>query len=235
MTVSAWIKQAGSPGNFSYVVAKGANGCIAASYGLYSGPNGGLEFYVSQGHGSVYARSPDAGQGVWNGQWHLAVGTYDGSTVRLYIDGVEVGTGTPWAGSLEYLLPNSNDFYIGNYPGCSDHEFLGAIDDVMVWNQTLGATAIAGLLPPSGNPPTQPTSPTGGGGTQGSGGTHATTGGRDRDRDRERERERNLEQVHGHGALDLRREALQPERHRRHARPRGPRRHVRAVAHLHRI
>ena len=177
VTVSAWIKQAGSPGNFSYVVAKGANGCIAASYGLYSGPNGGLEFYVSQGHGSVYARSPDAGQGVWNGQWHLAVGTYDGSTVRLYIDGVEVGTGTPWAGSLEYLLPNSNDFYIGNYPGCSDHEFLGAIDDVMVWNQTLGATAIAGLLPPSGNPPTQPTSPTGGGGTQGSGGTHATTGG----------------------------------------------------------
>ena len=177
VTVSAWIKHAGSPGNFSYVLAKGANGCIAASYGLYSGPDGGLEFYVSQGHGSVYARSPDAGQHVWNGQWHLAVGTYDGSTVRLYIDGVEVGTGTPWAGSLEYLLPNSNDFYIGNYPGCSDHEFLGAIDDVMVWNRTLGPTDIAGLLPPSGTPPTQPTSPTGGGGTQGSGGTPTTTTG----------------------------------------------------------
>ena len=177
VTVSAWIKHAGSPGSFSYVVAKGANGCIAASYGLYTGPDGGLEFYVSQSHGSVYARSADAGQHVWDGQWHLAVGTYDGSTVRLYIDGVEVGSGTPWAGSLEYLLPSSNDFYIGNYPGCADHEFLGAIDDVMVWNRTLGTTDIAALLPPTGTPPSQPTSPSGGGsGAQGSGGTHTTGG-----------------------------------------------------------
>jgi hypothetical protein len=175
VTVSAWIKQAGSPGDYRYIVAKGANGCIAASYGLYSGPNGGLEFYVSQHHGSVYARSPDAGQRVWDGNWHLAVGTYDGSTVQLYVDGIEVGTGTSWPGSLEYLLPNSNDFYIGNYPGCADHEFLGAIDDVMVWNRTLGAGEIGGLLQPGGNSSTQPTSPTGGGtpggGTPGGGGT----------------------------------------------------------------
>jgi hypothetical protein len=191
VTVSAWVKQAGSPGAFRYVVAKGANGCIAASYGLYSGPDGGLEFYVSQDHGSIYARSPDAGQGVWDGKWHLAVGTYDGSTIRLYLDGVEVGTGTPWTGSLEYLLPNSNDFYIGNYPGCADHEFLGGIDDVAVWNRTLGTAEIGGLLQP-GDPAGQPTSPSGGGGgnqgggnqgggnqsggNQGGGTTHTTGG-----------------------------------------------------------
>ena len=122
MTVSAWIKHAGSPGNYRYVVAKGANGCIAASYGLYSGPNGGLEFYVSQGHGSVYARSPDAGQHVWDGQWHLAVGTYDGSTVRLYIDGGRGRVRDPMGRARSNTCcPNSNDFYIGNYPGCSDH------------------------------------------------------------------------------------------------------------------
>jgi hypothetical protein len=181
VTVSAWIKQAGSPGAFRYVVAKGANGCTAASYGLYSGPNGGLEFYVSQGRGSIYARSPDAGQRAWDGNWHLAVGTYDGSTIRLYLDGVQVGSGTPWSGSLEYLLPNSNDFYIGNYPGCADHEFLGAIDDVAVWNRTLGADEIGGLLPPT-EPTVPPTSPSGGGGgtqgggTQGGGNTHTTGG-----------------------------------------------------------
>jgi Concanavalin A-like lectin/glucanases superfamily len=169
VTVTAWIKRAGSPGTFRYVVAKGANGCIAASYGLYSGPDGGLEFYVSHGKGSIYARSPDAGQRAWDGNWHLAVGTYDGSTVRLYLDGVEVGTGTPWPGSLEYLLPSSNDFYIGDYPGCADHEFLGTIDDVAVWNRTLDAGEIGGLLPP-GEPTGQPTSPSGGGGGGGGGG-----------------------------------------------------------------
>jgi len=184
VTVSAWIKQAGSPGDYRYIVAKGANGCIAASYGLYSGPDGGLDFYVSQHHGSVYARSPDAGQRVWNGNWHLAVGTYDGSTIQLYVDGVQVGVGTSWPGSLEYLLPDSNDFYIGNYPGCADHEFLGAVDDVIVWDRTLGAGEIGGLLQPGGSS-SQPTSPSGGGnqagGTQGSGtqggGATPTTGG----------------------------------------------------------
>jgi hypothetical protein len=175
VTVSAWIKQAGNPGSFRYVLAKGANSCIAASYGLYTGPDGGLQFYVSQGHGSVYARSPDAGRQIWDGNWHLAVGTFDGSTIRLYVDGVEVGSGTPWVGTLEYLLPDSNDFYIGNYPGCSDHEFLGAIDDVRVWSQTLGAAEIGGLLPSGGNPPSQTTPPTAGG-TTGSGGTQNTGG-----------------------------------------------------------
>ncbi len=175
VTVSAWVNHAGSPGAYRYVLAKGANGCIAASYGLYSGPDGGLQFYVSQTHGAVYARSPDAGQGIWDGGWHLVVGTYDGTTVRLYVDGAQVGSGTPWHGSLEYLLPNSNDFYIGNYPGCTDHEFQGAIDDAKVWSRTLSASDVAGLIPSAGNPPAQPTPPSGGGSTD-TGGSHNTGG-----------------------------------------------------------
>jgi hypothetical protein len=176
LTVSAWIKAAGSPGNFRYVLAKGANNCSAASYGLYSGPTGGLEFYVSHGAGTIYTRSPDAGVGVWNGQWHLAVGTYDGSTIRLYVDGAQVGSGTAWPGSLQYLLPNSNDFFIGNYPGCSERDFAGAIDDVMVWNRVLSGGEIAGLLQPATDPPTQ-TGPSSGGGQTGSGGGGSTSPG----------------------------------------------------------
>ena len=168
VTVSAWVRSARSPGAFRYIVAKGANGCIAASYGLYSGPSGGLQFYVSKGRGSTFARSRDAGQTTWDGQWHLAVGTYDGTTIRLYIDGNQVGSGTAWSGSLEYLLPDSNDFYIGNYPGCSDHNFLGDIDDVMVWGRALAVSDIQALL--SGGGPTTPTPPSGGGGGNGGGG-----------------------------------------------------------------
>ncbi|MGZ4177879.1 MAG: LamG domain-containing protein [Solirubrobacteraceae bacterium] len=166
ITVSAWVKHAGSPGTYRYIVAKGGNGCIAASYGLYSGPSGGLQFYVSQHHGSVYARSPDAGQGIWDGNWHLAVGTYDGTTIRLYVDGVEVGSGTAWTGALEYLLPSSNDFYIGNYPSCQDHWFAGAIDDVMVWGRALSASEISAMVPGSSNPtgPNPPSTPGAGGG-----------------------------------------------------------------------
>jgi hypothetical protein len=146
VTVSAWVQQQGTPGNYRYIVAKGATGCIAASYGLYSGPNGGLEFYVSKTRGTTFARSPDAGDGVWDGAWHLAVGTYDGSTIRLYVDGAEVGSGTAYPGSLEYLLHDSNDLFIGNYPGCSAHEFLGVIDDVTVWNRALPQAEVQALM-----------------------------------------------------------------------------------------
>ena len=31
-------------------------------------------------------------------QWHHIAGTYDGKTVRLFVDGCEVGTGTPFSG-----------------------------------------------------------------------------------------------------------------------------------------
>ena len=47
VTVSAWVRRSGSPGAFRYLVAKGATGCLAASYGLYTGPDGGLMFYVA--------------------------------------------------------------------------------------------------------------------------------------------------------------------------------------------
>jgi Concanavalin A-like lectin/glucanases superfamily len=146
VTVSAWFKRQGSPGDYKYIVAKGATGCIAASYGVYSGPNGGLQFYVSRGRGVVYARSPDAGTRVWDGNWHSVVGTFDGSMIRLFVDGVEVGSGTSYPGSLEYLLPESNDLFIGDYPGCQTHEFVGVIDDVMVWNRTLSTAEIKALM-----------------------------------------------------------------------------------------
>ncbi len=133
VTVSAWVKATGSPGPFRYVVAKGATGCIAASYAIYSGSNGGLAFYVSKSRGRSYTLSPDAGTDVWDGHWHMVVGTFDGSSVRLFVDGTQIGTGSPHAGQIEYLLPDSNDLYIGDYPGCQEHSFLGTIDEVQVF------------------------------------------------------------------------------------------------------
>ena len=251
VTVSAWVKQTGTPGDYRYVLAKGANGCVAASYGLYTGPGGGLEFYVAQGRGSIYARSPDAGQSIWDGTWHLAVGTYDGSTIRLYVDGSQVGSGTAWSGNLEYLLPNSNDFYIGNYPGCSDHEFRGAVDDVMVWNRVLGASEIRGLEP-AGDPPGQTSPPSGGGGSQGAGGGGTSgaggsggSGGSGARRHRRQwwrrrhwriarhGRNRNRHQCQGAGAVGPWGEAVDRHGRDRHQRSPGLRRPARGVAHLH--
>jgi hypothetical protein len=167
VTVSAWVRHAGSPGAYRYILAKGATGCTAAAYGLYTGPGGGLEFYVSKDRGTAYARSVDAGTRVWDGSWHLVVGTFDGDVIRLYVDGTEIGTGVSYPGPLVYRLPDSNDLYIGNYPGCQEHEFHGVIDDVTVWSGALTPSQVRHLLPTpggSGSPPAASSSPGSGGG-----------------------------------------------------------------------
>jgi hypothetical protein len=142
VTVSAWVNSATSPGNFKYIVAKGAQGCLAASYGLYTGANGGLEFYVASNGGMSWTISPDAGSGVWDGSWHSVIGTFDGSTVRLYVDGKEVGSGTADTNAIPYNLSNGNDLLVGNYGGCSGLGFSGKIDEVKVFNRALGAQEI---------------------------------------------------------------------------------------------
>ena len=142
VTVSAWIRSVASPGDYRYIVAKGASHCTTASYGLYSGPQGGLIFYVSKNHGTAFVRSSDAGTGVWDGNWHLAVGTFDGSFVRLYIDGRAIGHGTRHRGQLEYQFENSNDLFIGDYPACQPATFDGDIDEVSIWRVPLTAAQI---------------------------------------------------------------------------------------------
>lgn len=133
--VAALVRAAGTPGAYRYIVSKGALACQAASYGLYTGPDGGLSFYVSDG--STYSRSPDAGAGVWDGRWHLAVGSYDGETVRLRVDGEEVGSGTPTSVDIGYGLPDSERLYIGNYGGpcATTLGFIGDIDAAGLWNR----------------------------------------------------------------------------------------------------
>lgn len=139
-SVSAWVKSTGPRAQFQYIIAKGASSCMAASYGLYTGSSGGLEFYVSQYDGFSFVDSPDAGPSVWDGNWHFVVGTYDGSTVRLYVDGNQVSTGNSESGPIGYNLTNGNDLFIGHYDGCTAHDFVGTIDEPTVWSTALTAS-----------------------------------------------------------------------------------------------
>ena len=52
------MRAEGSPGRWRYIVARGAQDCLAGSYGLYSGEAGGLAFYVFDG--DRYVLSPTA-------------------------------------------------------------------------------------------------------------------------------------------------------------------------------
>ena len=100
-------------GDLRYLASKGSLACDTASYGLYTGADGGLVFYVSDGSSATL--SSDAGSAIWDGRWHVVVGAYDGTSVRLWVDGRQVGTAVPAAITIGYELPDSQDFLLGDY------------------------------------------------------------------------------------------------------------------------
>ena len=135
VSVGAWVK-ATSPGSARYIVSKLYDGG-QASYALYSG-GGGLMFYVTIG-GIVW--SPIAPGSLWDGQFHYAVGTYDGTAVRLFVDGVEIDAGTPASGAIAHAGRN---LYLGSFDG-SSLDWPGAVDEVEIYNRALTAGEIAAI------------------------------------------------------------------------------------------
>ena len=100
-------------------------------------------------------RAP-AGSVVAGGVYHV-VGTYDGANVRLYVDGVQVASGS-LAGVLEQSL---GGMHIGSWDGASEF-FDGTIDEAAVYPSVLSAERIAAHfavsgahaeVPPASDPP----------------------------------------------------------------------------------
>jgi len=151
ITVDAWVNSPSSPGLARYVVSKGGLGDLESSYALYTGASGGLQFYVFDG--TVVTLSPDAGAGIWDGKWHHVAGTYDQTAVRLFLDGAEVGTGTPATTPIAYDLTATiatNDLFIGDYnpfcTSCLPHAFTGEVDEVELFGRALPQERIAHIF-----------------------------------------------------------------------------------------
>jgi hypothetical protein len=144
VTATAWVRADFSPGTFQHILSKGAAACDGASYAFSTGGNGGVTFYVSDGVN--FSLSPAADATIWDGEWHLVVGTFDGTTVRLYVDGVEVGSGSPAPFAINYSLPDNDKFYIGAYRGTCELRFAGDVDEVQIYGRALAPAEILGLF-----------------------------------------------------------------------------------------
>ncbi|MCH7605073.1 hypothetical protein IID24_03750 [Patescibacteria group bacterium] len=76
---------------------------------------------------------------VVNGKWQHLVGRYDGSTLKAYVNGVEVDSLLA-SGNID---PSTKDLFIGRRDG--SRRFTGKIDDVRIYNRALSNTEIQDL------------------------------------------------------------------------------------------
>jgi len=89
--------------------------------------------------------------------WYHAAATYDGTTMRLYLNGTEVGS-VAKSGSISRGRNSSVD--LGRSPDGSNY-LSGAIDDVRIYSSALTAAevaALAGTAPSTPTPGNQPPS-----------------------------------------------------------------------------
>jgi hypothetical protein len=147
MTVQAWVRSRG-PGNYKYIVAKTFSGGIG-SYAIYTGGGGGAIFYIwLQGSPDTLILSPDAGNTIWDGNWHQLTGVYDGEFVRIYVDGQQVGGGTDTltGGSIEYSNGRTakGDLIIGDFSSPPTGSLFGGdIDEIKLFDHSLGDADVA--------------------------------------------------------------------------------------------
>jgi tetratricopeptide (TPR) repeat protein len=134
ITLSLWVKTNDS-GNSedNEWVSKGDH-----TYAIKHKSNNNIEFFIYDGDWYTAWYAVDSS---FNGVWHHVAGTYDGSALKLYVDGMLQAT-TAHVGSIE---TGTNNLYLGENSEATGRFYAGAMDDVRIYNYALSESDIAGL------------------------------------------------------------------------------------------
>ena len=82
---------------------------------------------------------------IQNGVWTHLAGTYDGSEIKIYKDGVLVNTANR-TGNVDYDHVSGSEFFIGKFKNDADFNYFnGQICDVRLWNYARSQSEIAGF------------------------------------------------------------------------------------------
>jgi hypothetical protein len=149
-TISAWFRANDTSGGDIYV-----HRAHFRDIGLYWSRGtplkpGSVEWGIWDNSGQYH--------GIWSSalvtnEWIQCVGTYDGLTQKLYINGALVSS-APWSGTIDW-----NDAFIaegigGMSASGGGYLFNGAIDDVRVYTRALSTNEVAQLyVAEASNPP----------------------------------------------------------------------------------
>ena len=139
-TVEAWIKaDAWAVSSWqNTIVSKDQWTAVSEGWVLRCGANGTLSFNLAlNNNGNWYEVTSTPLMSV--NKWYHVAGTYDGSTLRLYLNGKQVGT----LAQVGTITPSSAPVKIGNIAMTGQNRFFdGQVDEVRIWNATLTEAAL---------------------------------------------------------------------------------------------
>lgn len=133
ITVAIWVNPTTSSQN-AIIVSKHSSGTDAQA--LLQLISGSATFGVTTSGSGTLTNSGSAAMGT--GTWHHLVGTYDGTDVKLYVDGSLVDT-DPATGTI---ATNAFAWTIGKEASASSAYFNGSVDEFKVLDRALSAEEV---------------------------------------------------------------------------------------------
>ncbi len=142
---SVWIKPTHNDNEFRGIIGFQEGNSVGTRYpfiyirgdALYAGFGTGGNTWKGVVSGNVVTRN------AWN---HVAV-TFDGSTMILYVNGEEVGRNADFGGSVPTTQVARLDI------GRINNQFIGAIDDVQMYDRAISGSEVQNLIDGATLPP----------------------------------------------------------------------------------
>ncbi|MCD6429523.1 lamin tail domain-containing protein, partial [bacterium] len=135
LTLEAWVNINSYPSVRGNIIGKYLSPAPYRSYETYIDNNGFAVFRIGIDGGSLqYVRSTTT---LSLGQWYHIVGTYDGSYIKIYVNGALEGSKAV-LGNIKYDSLHVNIGMVKE----NDSHFNGLIDEVKIYNRALGASEI---------------------------------------------------------------------------------------------
>ena len=138
VTFSAWINTNSLyPSNYGmFFEGSDLNSYLSVSDGniLLSLSVGGIRYSFNSWIGG--------GSSIPINTWSYAVATWDGSMMKIYVNGILRNSAGPYAGALSLT---TGVMTIGQFASGSSYYFNGSIDDARIYNRALSAAEIMAL------------------------------------------------------------------------------------------
>lgn len=147
-SISAWIKHTSSPGYATVLMKGGSGGDASYSYALQVDTSKSTAL-LWQTAGAPHMTIQNTAT-VNDGNWHHLCMTYDGTTLRLYVDAGTPATTTTKSGSWNNGTSNLG---IGGRPGGVGF-LTGSLDDVAFFNRVLTDAEVLSIYSGGGWPAT---------------------------------------------------------------------------------
>lgn len=137
-TVEVWASfDAGQA--YTFVAANGAQYQTTSGFIIETFPDGSSNYAIAMvigtGSTNLLLKGPD----YVPGRWYYIVGTYDGSTARLYVNGqLASSVATPYSPNTSYPLAVGYSPVLGGNNG----QLAGSVGDLALYNSALSAATI---------------------------------------------------------------------------------------------